>query len=120
MAFTIFTEMAQPGPDMFYDPKFRLMVETHINILRTVNSTVEQIPDNHYYQHEGDFNGYLVSRGVPAWLHWVYMRVNHMENSNQFAKDLRDPLNKRIEPRVIIPHDAVLADIQQMYISLKK
>lgn len=120
MAFTIMTLMAKPGPDLFYDQRFRTMVENHINILRYQDAIVEDIPDNHYYQYEGDFYGYLVSRKIQPELHWVYLRVNGMMNPNEFGKDLRDPLEKRIVPKFIRPHDSVLSRIQQMYISIKK
>ncbi|ARV76738.1 hypothetical protein PHABIO_107 [Pseudomonas phage Phabio] len=119
MAFTIMTLMAQPGPELFYDPKFRLMVETHINILRNHFVTREDIPANHYYQYEGDFYGFLVGRSIPAHLHWVYMRVNGMTNPNQFAKDLRNYYTGMVKPTLLIPNDGVLSDIQRMYVSLK-
>lgn len=119
MAFTILTQMAKPGSDMFYDPAFRLMIETHINILRTENITRQAIPENHYYQYEGDFYGYLVGEGVPANLHWIYLRVNNMYNPSEFAKDLRDPYQVRSTPYLLIPHEATLSDIQRMYISIK-
>lgn len=119
MAFTIMTHMAKPGPDLYYDPKFRLMVETHINILRNYQVTRQDIPDNHYYQFEGDFYGYLLSEGVPHSQHWIYMRVNGMYSPHEFAKDLRDPYHVRTQPVLLIPHEATLADIQRMYVSLK-
>lgn len=119
MAFTIMTHMAKPGPDMFYDEKFRLMIETHINILRIHNSTKQEIPENHYYQYEGDFYGFLVGENIPAHLHWIYLRVNDMFNPNEFAKELRDPYQKREQPYLIRPNDSVLSDIQRMYTSLK-
>jgi len=119
MAFTIMTLMEQPGPDLFYDPKFRLMIETHMNILRNHLVTRTEIPENHYYQYEGDFYGFLVGESVPAYLHWVYMRVNGMTNPNQFAKDLRAYYTKRSTPILLTPNDGVLSDIQRMYVSLK-
>lgn len=120
MALTIMTHMAKPGPDLFYDETFRLMVETHINILRRENSATEDIPDNHYYQYEGDFYGYLTERKIVPNLWWIYLRVNGMYNPNEFGKDLRDPLGKRIKPKFIRPNDGVLTNIQQMWMSLKK
>lgn len=119
MAFTIMTHMAQPGPSLFYEEKFRLMVETHINILRNYNVSKQDIPENHYYQYEGDFYGFLVGENVPSHLHWIYMRVNGMYNPNEFAAELRDPYQKRQQPYYLIPHEATLSDIQRMYASLK-
>lgn len=119
MAFTIMTHMAQAGPEMYYDPKFRLMIETHINVLRHDQVTRQVIPDNHYYQYEGDFYGFLVGEKVPAHLHWIYMRVNGMYNPDEFGRDLRDQYQVRKQPVFLIPHEANLSDIQRMYVSLK-
>lgn len=119
MAFTIMTQMAQPGPDLFYDPTFRLMIETHINILRNVNVTRTQIPDNLYYQYEGDFFGYLLHHGIPMYNHWIYLRVNGMNNPNEFAKDLRQHYGNRTSPILLEPNEGVVSDIQRMYASLK-
>lgn len=120
MALTIMTHMAKPGPDLFYDETFRLMIETHINILRTDHVTIEDIPDNHYYQYEGDFYGFLQSKNILPNLWWIYLRVNNMFNPNEFAKDLRDPLGKRVKPKFIRPNEGQLTRIQQMWMSLKK
>ena len=119
MAFTILDQMAQPGPDMFYDPAFRLILETHMNRLRNVNSTRQDIPLELFYQYEGNFHGYLVEIGVPVHLHWLYTRVNGMMNPNEFAAEVRDPLGKEYRPVLIIPSDSMVADIQQFYQSRK-
>lgn len=120
MAFTIMTHMAQPGPDLFYTPEFRLMIETHINVLRYDNVSREQIPDNLVYQYEGDFYGYLVGKNVAPYLHWIYLRVNGMHSPSEFGKYLREPYRQYEPTYMLTPNEGVLSNIQRMYTSLKK
>jgi hypothetical protein len=119
MAFTILTDMAQPGDDVYYDPKFRLIAETHMVILRQEDISRQQIDLDLFYQYEGNFYGYLVEIGVQPELHWLYMRVNGMTNPNQFAKEVRDPYGRAYSPVLIRPNDNIISGLVQYYMSRK-
>lgn len=119
MAFTIIEQMAKPGDDLYYDPAFRLIVETHLNILKHSRVVQEDIPLDLFYQYEGDFYGYLVERGIPTFMHWIYLRVNGMTNPNEFAKEQRDPLNRAYSPVLLRPHDNTVSGLRSFYLSRK-
>ncbi|BEG72707.1 hypothetical protein [Pseudomonas phage PA1C] len=119
MAFTIMEQTGDGGASMFYDPAFRLIVETHINILRNINSVRVEIPNELYWQYEGNFYGYLTEIGIEPELHWIYLRVNGMENPNQFAADVRNPLDKVYNNILIKPSNNEIGALQQFYTSRK-
>lgn len=119
MAFTILEQTPDGGAQMFYDPAFRLIVETHINILRTINAERREIPLELYWQYEGNFYGYLTEIGIEQELHWIYLRVNGMENPNQFAADVRNPLDKKYNNILIKPSNNEIGNLQQFYTSRK-
>lgn len=119
MAFTILEQTNDGGPDMFYDPAFRLIVETHINILRVTDSKRESIERELFWQYEGDFYGYLTQKGIDPSLFWIYLRVNGMEHPNQFASEVRDPLGKAYNPVLIRPSNNQIGVLQQYYMSRK-
>lgn len=119
MAFTIMNQMAKPGPDLYYDPKFRLIIETHMNLLRKVDVTYEAIPPELFYQYEGDFYGYLTERGISPELHFIYLRVNGMVNPDEFAKEIRDPLDREYRPVLIRPSLSMIETIKMYYASRK-
>lgn len=119
MAFTIIDQMAKPGDDLYYEPAFRLIVETHLNILKRVRVIKEDIPLDLFHQYEGDFYGYLVERSIPPYLHWIYLRVNGMTNPNEFAKEERDPLGRSYAPVLLRPHDNTIDSLRSFYLSRK-
>lgn len=119
MAFTILKDMAQSGDDVFYDPAFRLVVETHLNVLINRAGAVSEIPLDLFYQYEGDFYGYLVEKGVVPQHHFIYMRMNGMTNPNQFAKEMRDPSNPAVAPKLIEPNINMIDTLVKYYMSRK-
>lgn len=119
MAFTILEQTGNGGSGMFYEPEFRQIVETHLNILKLTNSVTEEIKQELFWQYEGNFYGYLTEIGVQPELHWIYLRVNNMENPNQFAWEVRDPLDKKYNPTLLKPNDNVIGIIQKYYLSRK-
>lgn len=115
MAFTIMQQMSQPGYDMYYEPGFRLLVETYLNILKNFNATIVAIPPDKYYQYEGNFYGYLVELQIAPCLHWIYMRVNGMENPDQFAAELRLKDDRIYNPTLLHPNKAMIETISMYY-----
>jgi hypothetical protein len=120
MAFTIMTGMAKPGEQLYYEPGFRLIVETCLNQLKQLAVTITDIPVDMLYQYEGNFYGYLVDKGIRPELHWIYLRVNNMEHPNQFGAELRNPLNQLLAPRLIEPNENVIGELRAYYLNRKK
>lgn len=119
MAFTILTDMAKPGENVFYDPLFRLSLEAHLNILINRAASVDDIPPDKYHQYEGDLHGYLMEKGVPLELHYIYMRMNGMTNPNQFGKDQRNIYSDYLQPKMIIPNRNQIDGIVKYWMSRK-
>lgn len=120
MAFTIVTNMVQPGPSMFYEPKFRHILELHIPNLRTIYATRQPITPDELYQFEGDFHGFLLSKGHLLETHWLYTRLNGMKNPMEFGWQLRDPNGAPLPSFYVIPHPEAIAELQQYYLQMKK
>lgn len=119
MAFTIVGQMLKPGPNMFYEPKFRHILELHLNQLKVLNAVRKPIPADEYYQYEGDFDGFLLNRGYQAEMFWLMCRVNNMTHPSQFGKSLRDPYSDGKAPVFIEPHPNAIAELQQYYLTLR-
>lgn len=120
MPFTIVDQMLKPGPSMFYDPLFRHIIEMHLPQLRTIYAIQKEIKADEYYQFEGDFYGYLLSKGYRAEQFWYMLRINGLTNPLHFAKSLRDPYADGSIPMLLEPHPNAIAELQQYYITLKK
>lgn len=72
------------------------------------------------YQFEGNFYGYLMSRGVPPEYHWIYLRVNRMHSPEEFGRNrnanaLKNPTFYLVEPSL----DAIGA-ILMLYLRMKE
>ncbi len=120
MAFTINAQMAKPGPSMFYDPRFRHILEMHMPQLRTMYAVAKPLRPEQVYQFEGDFSGFLLSEGYQQEMHWLMMRVNGFTNPRQFGAGMRRNHNPTFKPYYIEPHPNALAELQQYWITLKK
>lgn len=121
MAFTILTDkkMAPQGDEIYYDPDFRLIVESGLNVLISRAAAREEIPLDLFYQFEGDFYGYLTTIGIQPYYHFIHLRMNGMTNPNQFAKEMRDPNNPEVRPTLIRPNDNEVAELVKLYMSRK-
>lgn len=120
MAFTVATLKRPPGDPVSYEPAYRTILETHLQILRYHPGT-QRLPVNpdKIHQYEGDFYGLLAEQGIQLERHWLYMRVNGMENPNQFGKQLHDPYLKRVEFTLLIPPEDLISDIRMLYLSTR-
>ena len=70
--------MIQEGASDFYDPSFQNTLEAHLAYLRAAPSTytinVQPFDTVVYNQH---LFGFLNKSRVPAYLHWLVMRMNN-------------------------------------------
>lgn len=119
MSLSISALLKDPGQDIYYNPKFRTMIETHLNILKTSGITLQQVSGDLVYQYEGDFYGYLMYLGIPLHLHWIYLRVNGMEHPNQFGKEVRDKYQRAYSVSVIMPSQNIIDDLQGLFLTTK-
>lgn len=120
MAFTIATLKRPPGDEVMYEPEFRTILETHLQILRYHPTTQRSnVSPDKIHQYEGDFYGLLGEMGVSLDKHWIYMRVNGMESPNQFGRQLHNPYVREIGFTLLSPPDDILADLRTLYLSTK-
>lgn len=99
--------MVQPGPDVYYDPAFRAVLEDHLSYLRALSSTQQlSVSPGEAYRFEFDLNGLLAKYGVPPYLHWVTMRVNGYTAPEEFTRDA---------VRVLVPSQKVIDQIRQSH-----
>ncbi|AFO71119.1 hypothetical protein KEN51_CDS0350 [Pseudomonas phage vB_Pae10145-KEN51] len=115
MAFTLLANQPDSGESVYYEPGFRLIIETHLNILRNVRSTRIQIPPELYYQFEGNFYGYMAERRVNPDMWWIQMRVNGLVSPYDFGKVLRDPSANDYTSYLIIPNNDMIQHLVSLY-----
>jgi hypothetical protein len=117
MAFTVTAQRVPSGDDLYYDPRFRLIIETHLNILKQEAVAIAEISADLIYQFEGDFYGLLTQQGIPAELHWIYLRVNGMENPTQFGKAVRDPYRRAYSFSVVKPNPNTISELRSTFLT---
>ena len=50
---------------------------------------------------------------------FILLRMNGMTNPNQFAKEMRDPSNPSVSPKLIRPNDNEVGELVKLYMSRK-
>lgn len=112
MGALIKSKLIPPGDEYIYSDGFKIMVETHLNNIRSnanTNSiplTEEEINKNLY-----DFYGYLKSINIKMEYWWIILRVNNMHSPDEFDFD------KRV---IQIPSTRTLDNIKQLYRQIEK
>lgn len=74
--------------DTFYDARFKLLLEQHLEMLKKSkggNFMTVTPHDNEVWQ--GNLFGYLQSKNVPVYQHWIIMRMNGMDSTLDFHGD---------------------------------
>lgn len=121
MAFSVTTQARKAGDTVYYDPRFRTVIETHLPLLRTHPNTQRQaITPDVIHQFEGDFYGLLIQNGIPMHLHWIYLRVNYMNSPNQFGAQLRDPYRDRYEFTLLIPPEDTISELRKLFLTTQR
>lgn len=120
MAFTVATLKRPPGDTVMYEPAFRRVLESHLQILRYHPSCQRvSIGADKIHQYEGDFYGLLGEQGIRLDHQWLLMRVNGFESPNQFGRQLNDPYKRRVEFTLVIPPEDIITDLRTLYLSTK-
>jgi hypothetical protein len=79
-----------PGPDIYYNQNFRVVLEDHMTYLRNHSETISVgVTAAQAFKYEGDLAGLLFQLNIPAYLHWVIMRINKMNSPIELSKDCR-------------------------------
>ena len=85
------------GADVYYDPDFRIMIETHLKHLRNHEKTQTAVIDEHRgYRQESDFYGLMLELDVATKYHWIMLRVNGYEHPSDY-KDKNTVIMPAIE-----------------------
>ncbi len=88
MAMPINSLMISDGDSVYYDNDFRLMIESHMGWLRSRSDYSFQTIDPFLaYKYRGDFDGLMLSMGIPAKYHWFYLRLNDYTSPREFKGD---------------------------------
>ncbi len=77
------------GPNIYYDPVFRNVLEDHMSFLRTHPGTkILNIEPIYAYKYEGDLSGLLTQYRIDVKLHWIIMRMNNYYSFSENNENL--------------------------------
>lgn len=118
MPFTVSDIAKDPGDQLFYDPGFRRMIETHLVMLRNMNDLRSDVIDpNTIYKYQGDFYGFLGSLGVPMDQYWLYLRFNGLTNPEQFGQAYNDPYSGAVSFQLQHPPIDTVRGLRRLYLT---
>lgn len=81
------TVMKLGNDAIFFNEKFRTVLEHHIPLLRNSEDvTIQPVNKELAYKWEGDFYGLLSNTGIelPREFFWITMRLNGLKNSQEY------------------------------------
>ncbi len=77
--------VADFGPDIYYDPRFRNTLEDNMTLFRNdANTGSVSIEAYQEIKYEGDFFGLLSALSQPKQYHWLIMRINYLNNPSDY------------------------------------
>ena len=101
--------MINDGASVYYDIKFRNIIEDHLTFLKNSNEITEiSIEPSMAYKYEGDLFGLLFHYKLTFEYHWITMRLNNMTNPNQ----LRNTVTS-----LLIPNRTILERLKNVYMT---
>lgn len=78
-------KMFNPGADVYYNPAFRQVLESHMAFFRTHYKTrALQVEPQKALVYAGDLYGYLLESNVLPVMHWIIMRTSGLFSPTQF------------------------------------
>ena len=99
--------LLNPGADIYYDPKFRIILEDHMTYLKNLASTkTVEIDMNRSYKYEGDFYGLLYDMGISPYLHFIILRMNDLTSPANYNNQIR---------QLIIPEGTEINRLRSAY-----
>lgn len=101
--------MYNPGPAVYYDPLFRVVLESYMKFLRVDASTeIVTLEPQLAYKYENDLFGLLAELLVPHHYHWIVMRLNDFNSPLELTQDMTE---------LLIPSDGLINNIQKVYLT---
>lgn len=95
------------GPNVFYNDDFRAVVEAHVDYLHTHEETQTLYLEPHIVdRYEFDLFGLMMNYKIPAYKHWIVLRMNNLYSMTNFPKDLLE---------IHIPSDGCINVLRQIY-----
>lgn len=102
--------MQDPGPSIYYNDAFRVVLEDHIAYLKTHPGTTVIYPDSmQRHRYEFDLFGLLTQHNIPAYLHWIIMRLNRLSSPNIKLDDIN---------LLLIPDPSIIEQIRQSHVAI--
>lgn len=93
--------------DVFYDIRFKLMIEQHLDDLKNYAGNVYiDVSPIEAERWNGNLDGYLHSNQVPTFQHWIIMRMNDMDSTLDFHDEIR---------RLVLPDVEKLSTLRELY-----
>lgn len=84
----LLTLMGESGPDIYYTPQFRQIVEDHLTYLKDHPSTETiTIDPQTAVRGDGDLVSVLLDYTIPKHQHWMIMRLNGMSSPMDYTQD---------------------------------
>lgn len=78
--------LIKEGPQDYYDPSFRDVLEAHMSYLRSSTNTYSaQVTPHDTIVYNQDLYGFLLEKNVPMHLHWLVMRINNFYSPYDFT-----------------------------------
>lgn len=100
------------GPAIYYDDKFRAVLEDHLTYLRNhPKTTTVTVSPVDAFKYEGDYYGLLTTLNIPYHFHWLIMRLNG--HRSPFSGNEK-------ETQVIVPAESVIEQIRQSHNAKRK
>ncbi|HRM29451.1 MAG TPA: hypothetical protein PLH48_02845 [Acinetobacter johnsonii] len=108
----IYKHLINMGPEVFYEPGFRIVLEDHLTyLINHPSSEVFTVEPGPAHKYEGDFYGLLQAYKLPAYMHWIIMRMNSMTSPMEYRDNKLD---------ILKPSAEVLEKIRNTYKSQTK
>lgn len=109
---SVVNELENAGPDIFYQPGFRKMVEDHLNWLRNHESAdVITLNNKDALRYHGDFFGLLSYLEIQSKFHWILMRLNGYDGPREYHYE---------DTALMIVNDRVMLDLERRFRTLDR
>jgi len=100
------------GPDVYYDQRFRVILEDHMTFFREHPQTaLRQIKFHDAFKFEGDLSGLLYELNIPIELHWLVMRINKFTSPVQNDETLKS---------ILVPERSVVERLRSVFMNKNK
>lgn len=94
---------------IFFNEAFRAVLETYLPKLRMSRDTsVSKVAPIDTITFRFDLDGYLISKHIPSFMHWIIARINGMKSAQDFGPGVE---------YLLYPAQEELEQIRQIYMS---